>query len=122
MLGGYAGKMLFVDLGNGSIREEVLPEEICRDFIGGYGLGIRILYERMRPRVEPFSGDNMLASLQECLRQLRFREAAGYGVVTKSPLTGAGMNPTLEALLAGTEDRGYMRFSSAVFHPGPSIC
>lgn len=89
MVGGYAGKMLFVDLGNGSIREEVLPEEICRDFIGGYGLGIRILYERMKPRVEPFSGDNMLGFVTGVLTATSVPGSGRYGVVTKSPLTGA---------------------------------
>ena len=51
MLGGYAGKVLFVDLTKGAIKEEIVPEKTNRDFIGGYGLGIRILYERMKPKI-----------------------------------------------------------------------
>ena len=47
MFGGYAGKILVVNLSEGSIEEKVLPEKTYRAFIGGYGLGIRILYERM---------------------------------------------------------------------------
>jgi aldehyde:ferredoxin oxidoreductase len=47
MLCGYAGKMLFVDLSRNSIQETDLPEEMCRQFIGGYGFGIRVLYEQM---------------------------------------------------------------------------
>jgi len=89
MLGGYAGKMLFVDLSAGSIREETLPESICRNFIGGYGLGIRILYERMKPRVDPFSGDNMLGFVTGVLTGTSVPGSGRYGVVTKSPLTGA---------------------------------
>jgi aldehyde:ferredoxin oxidoreductase len=89
MVGGYAGKMLFVDLGKGSIREEVLPEKICRDFIGGYGLGIRILYERMKPHVEPLSADNMLGFVTGVLTATSVPGSGRYGVVTKSPLTGA---------------------------------
>ena len=53
MLGGYAGKILFVNLSKGSISEELLPELVCREFVGGYGLGIRVLYEKMKAGVAP---------------------------------------------------------------------
>lgn len=89
MLGGYAGKMLFVDLSSGSIREEDLPERICREFIGGYGLGIRIFYERMKPRVDPLSGENWLGFVAGVLTGTSVPGSGRYGVVTKSPLTGA---------------------------------
>lgn len=49
MLGGYAGKVLFIDLTNGKVKEESLSQDIYRDFIGGTGLGVRILYERIKP-------------------------------------------------------------------------
>jgi aldehyde:ferredoxin oxidoreductase len=89
MLGGYAGKMLFVDLSGGSIHEEDLPEKICREFIGGYGLGIRVLYERMKPRVDPLGEDNWLGFVAGVLTGTSVPGSGRYGVVTKSPLTGA---------------------------------
>jgi aldehyde:ferredoxin oxidoreductase len=89
MLGGYAGKMLFVDLSKGTIKEESLPEKICREFIGGYGLGIRVLYEQMKPRVDPLGGDNMLGFVVGALTATSVPGSGRYGVVTKSPLTGA---------------------------------
>ena len=88
MLGGYAGKMLFVDLGKGSIRETELPEKICRDFIGGYGLGIRVLYEQMKAGVDPLGGGNMLGFVTGALTATSVPGSGRYGVVTKSPLTG----------------------------------
>jgi len=54
------GKALFVDLSHGVCREEALSDELCRDFMGGYGIGARILYERMKPRVDPLGSDNIL--------------------------------------------------------------
>jgi len=89
MLGGYAGKMLFVDLSKGSIEEEALTEKICRDFIGGYGIGIRILYERMKAGTDPLSGENMLGFVAGVLTATTVPGSGRYGVVTKSPLTGA---------------------------------
>jgi len=40
MSGGYTGRMGFVDLATGEVREEQLDENLARDFIGGYGLGV----------------------------------------------------------------------------------
>ena len=37
--GGYAGKLLFIDLTSGVIDERPLPEEIAAKFVGGYGIG-----------------------------------------------------------------------------------
>jgi aldehyde:ferredoxin oxidoreductase len=88
MLDGYAGKMLFVDLSKGSIREADLPENLCREFIGGYGLGIRILYEQMKPGVDPLGEDNMLGFVTGALTGTSVPGSGRYGVVTKSPLTG----------------------------------
>ncbi len=89
MLGGYAGKVLFVDLSNGSIREEVIPEKTFREFVGGYGLGIRILYERMKAGVDPLGPDNILGFVAGALTATTVPGSGRYGVVTKSPMTGA---------------------------------
>jgi aldehyde:ferredoxin oxidoreductase len=88
MLGGYAGKILFVDLSRQSIKEETLPENVYRAFIGGYGLGVRVLYEHMKPRVDPLSGENMLGFVAGALTGTTVPGSGRYGVVTKSPLTG----------------------------------
>jgi aldehyde:ferredoxin oxidoreductase len=89
MLGGYAGKMLFVDLGDGSMREEDVPEKMCREFIGGYGFGIRVLYEQMKPGADPLGEENMLGFVAGVLTANPIPGSGRYGVVTKSPLTGA---------------------------------
>ena len=89
MLGGYAGKILFVNLSKGSISEELLPERVCREFVGGYGLGIRVLYEKMKARVAPLGEENMLGIVTGVLTATSVPGSGRYGVVTKSPLTGA---------------------------------
>lgn len=45
MSAAYIGKILFIDLTSGKIAEEVLPNNIYRSFLGGSGIGVRILYE-----------------------------------------------------------------------------
>jgi len=43
--GGYAGKFLRVDLTNERTSEVVFDEETLRKYIGGTGIGAKILYE-----------------------------------------------------------------------------
>jgi aldehyde:ferredoxin oxidoreductase len=61
MLGGYMGKVLFIDLGRGEINEETLDEKLCRDFFGGYGMGARILYSRQSGGIDPLGPGNTLS-------------------------------------------------------------
>lgn len=89
MLGGYMGKILLVDLTQGTITEESLPESVYRDFIGGIGLGARVLYERMKPQADPLGPDNMLGFVTGPLTGTAVPATGRYMVVTKSPLTGA---------------------------------
>jgi aldehyde:ferredoxin oxidoreductase len=89
MLCGYAGKMLTVDLSRHSVQETDLSEEMCRQFIGGYGFGIRVLYEQMKAGIDPLCGDNMLGFVTGVLTGTSVPGSGRFGVVTKSPLTGA---------------------------------
>ena len=53
MLGGYAGRFLWVDLATGKLEVEVPDEQLLRDFVGGYGVAARVLYDRMPAGVDP---------------------------------------------------------------------
>ena len=85
---GFMGKMLWVDLGNGKMTVEDLDEKLARDYIGGYGLGARILYERMKPNVDPLGPENILGLITGPLAGTPALGGSRYTVVTKSPLTG----------------------------------
>jgi len=85
---GYMGKVLFIDLTSGAIKEKSPSEDIYRDFIGGAGLGVRILYERMKGNEDPLGPDNMLGFVTGPLTGVGAPSTSRYTVVTKSPLTG----------------------------------
>jgi len=89
MLGGYTGKILFVDLTTGSMREEPPPESLYRDFIGGTGLGVRILYEHIKPKADPLGPENVLGFVTGPLTGTPTPGSGRLTVVAKSPLTGA---------------------------------
>ena len=60
MLGGYAGKFLWVDLDDGSLREETPDQALLRDFVGGYGLAAPVLYDAIAPETDALGPDNVL--------------------------------------------------------------
>jgi aldehyde:ferredoxin oxidoreductase len=55
---GYAGKILRVDLTNERTWAEPLDPEIARRYLGGAGLGARILYDEVPPEVTWDHPDN----------------------------------------------------------------
>lgn len=57
---GYAGSVLKVNLSNGDIRREPLDTSLARQFIGGPGIGLRLLLDTLRPNIDPLSAENVL--------------------------------------------------------------
>jgi len=88
MAGGYAGKIAFVDLTKGEVQTETLDESMARDFIGGQGLGARILYERQKKGVDPLGPESMLGFTTGPLTGTKTPTGGRYMAVCKSPLTG----------------------------------
>ena len=50
--GGYAGQLLRVDLSAGRAWGEPWSPEDMREYLGGVGLGAKILYDEVRPKVQ----------------------------------------------------------------------
>jgi len=88
MIGAYVGTLLFVNLTRGTIEERALSEELAKNFIGGYGIGARILYDMMKPGVDPLGPDNVLGFMSGLLNGTGALFGGRYTVVCKSPVTG----------------------------------
>ena len=88
MPGGYMGKVVWVDLSRGSVRVESISESTCRDFIGGYGLAARVLFERQPKQVDPLGPENILALAAGPLTGTKAPTGGRYMACGKSPLTG----------------------------------
>jgi len=85
---GYMGKILWADLSRGELKDEVLDEKLCREFIGGYGIGARLIYSRQKPGVDPLGPENILGFMTGPLTGTDAPFGSRYTVVGKSPLTG----------------------------------
>ncbi len=82
------GRLLWVDLSQRSIQEEPLEEETCRNYIGGYGLGARMIYSRQVAGVDPLGPENTLGVLTGPCSGTPAIAGSRFMVVGKSPLTG----------------------------------
>jgi aldehyde:ferredoxin oxidoreductase len=60
MIGGYAGKILEVDLTTSKVNKIPLDMDIVRNYIGGRGYMDRLLWDRVGPSVQPFASDNQI--------------------------------------------------------------
>lgn len=85
----YAGRILYVDLSTGKVKTEQLTEETAKKYIGGIGLGIRLLMENSKPGKDAFSPETPLIFATGPLSGTMGPTAGnGYAVVSKSPATG----------------------------------
>ena len=85
MVGGYAGKILEVDLTREIVKKKNLDMDFARKYIGGLGFGYRMLWDRVKPRLDPFSPRNPLMFL---LGPFNGIIPGKLVVVFKSPATG----------------------------------
>jgi len=82
------GKLLFVNLSTGEMKDEAPDESLYRDFIGGYGVGAKILYSRQRGGVDALGPENTFGLLTGPLTGTPATFCCRYAVVAKSPLAG----------------------------------
>lgn len=115
----YKGKILEVNLANGSIAHSTLEQDILRRFIGGSGLAAKLFLDRVSPDVDPLSGENILFLITGPLAGTALPGASRLAAGFKSPLTniwgesncGGNFGPELKfagydgIAIAGISDR-----------------
>jgi aldehyde:ferredoxin oxidoreductase len=87
-LNGYRGKILNVNLTTGASTVESLDETILKQFIGGAGLGARLLYERIDVYTNPLGPDNPLMFLTGPFTGTMVPTSGKSTFCSKSPKTG----------------------------------
>ncbi len=88
MANGYLGKILWVDLTEKKLKNEVLDEKLCREYIGGYGLGARVIFSHQKAGVDALGPENIFGIVTGPLTGTPALGGSRYVVVGKSPLTG----------------------------------
>src|ERR671930_119970 len=83
---GWTGKLLRVDLTSGRSWREDIPAELLHAYLGGRGLGVRLLRDRFR--LDPFDPEMPLIFAVGPLCGTPAPTAARLTAVSRSPLTG----------------------------------
>ncbi|CEP66497.1 Aldehyde ferredoxin oxidoreductase, C-terminal [Moorella glycerini] len=88
MLGGYAGKILWVDLTTRQWRTEDVTEEMARKWIGGSGWAAAIVPKMVPASADPLGPENILGFFTGPLTGTMVPSSGRHSVAGKSPLTG----------------------------------
>ncbi len=88
MTNGFFGKVLWIDLSEESFKEEQIPEEIYRQYLGGYGLAANLIYRNMPARIDPLDPNAILGFFPGLFTGTMAPLTGRYFVTGKSPLTG----------------------------------
>ena len=84
----YYEKLARINLTTGEVKVEKLDVELAKKFIGGRGLGTKIVYDEGCATADPLGPDNKLVYITGPLTGAGAPSSGRYMVVTKSPLTG----------------------------------
>jgi len=85
---GYKGRILTIDLSAGRAEASPVPESWYADFVGGEGFAAKICYDRIRPGMDPLSGENILVFATGPLTGTKAPSSGRLCVGFKSPLSG----------------------------------
>ncbi len=86
--GGYFGRAIVVDLSSGLGADHDLPDHLLRSYIGGCGLGTRLLLDLSPPGVDALAPEAPIAFVFSPLVGTPLTTSAKFAVVAKSPLSG----------------------------------
>jgi aldehyde:ferredoxin oxidoreductase len=85
---GYSGKILKIDLTTEEVVIEDLDISLAKDFIGDFGISLRLAYDLIKPGIAPLSPENYIIIGVGPLVGTKF-PATRSSILTKMPLTGA---------------------------------
>ena len=75
-MNGYIGKILEVDLNTSRLADRSIDEKTARKFLGGKGLGLTIIYDELKPDVDPLGPDNIIVFATDLRQAPVFQQAA----------------------------------------------
>ena len=86
---GYSGRILRVNLTEGTLAEETPAEVIYRKYMGGSALSLYFLLKEQEPGVEPLGPASKLIFMSSVISGAPLAGLPRYTVAARSPLTGA---------------------------------
>lgn len=87
-MGGYCGKLLYVNLTDGSMEDRPLAEETARLYMGGCALAARVLFDMKAYAADPLGPDNTFVVMTGPLTGTTMPGSGRFEIAARSPLTG----------------------------------
>jgi len=81
-------ELLFISLTDRTITRKPLPPGLYKEYLGGRGLGVKLLYDNLAPGIDPLSPDNWLVFAVGPSTATSVPTGGRFVVITKSPATG----------------------------------
>jgi len=85
---GTSNRILEINLSNQSVNEFMVSDDDLKMYIGGKGLGLKYIYDKMDLSIDPFDEKNILAFMMGVMLGSGAPCTGRFSCVTKSPLTG----------------------------------
>ncbi len=85
---GTSNRILEVNLSDQTTQILRISDDDRRQYIGGKGLGLKLLHERLTPGVDPLGPDNLLVFMMGVMMGTGAPCSGRFAALTKSPLTG----------------------------------
>jgi aldehyde:ferredoxin oxidoreductase len=85
---GMNNKILKVNLNKKQLTTLDLSEDLLENYIGGRGLGVKLLVDHIPPKTDPLSSNNILIFTTGPFGATTVPTNGRFSLVTKSPLTG----------------------------------
>jgi aldehyde:ferredoxin oxidoreductase len=92
--------ILYISLSDGKIRREAISEDLFREYLGGRGLGVKLLYDSLAPDVDPLSPENLLIFAIGPATSTLVPTSGRTEIITKSPQTGTVFDSNVGGYLA----------------------
>ena len=85
---GWTGNILRVDLTTRTFRKESFTEEFAQTWLGGRGFAVKILFDELKPGIDPLGPENKLVVALGPISGIPAPNTGKAVVAAKSPLTG----------------------------------
>ena len=81
-------KILDIDLTSREIKNLAVSAQDRRQFIGGKGLALKLIFDHIQPGIDPLSPENIIVMMSGPTAGTTAPAGGRFAVVSKSPLTG----------------------------------
>lgn len=85
---GYTGCILRVNLSTGRVTKEPVSADFARKFLGGAGFGAKILFDELKPGIDPLGPENKLLFMTGPVTGVPIAGNSRVSVMAKSPESG----------------------------------